>query len=441
MTPAQKINNLWCRSFNFYTESIFKNNSGAMLDSKNNEPVKSNSWLNRNTVGMSLTSFFSDACHEMATAILPGFLSTIGAPPSALGIIEGTADAISSFVKLGAGWISDKFGHRKFLATLGYFLTGFSKALFALASTWHLVFTGRVIGWLGRGIRGPIRDAMLTDSVSEKDRGKAFGFHRAGDTLGAIVGPIIGIWLLSVWQPFAIDDPSKPFRNIFLVTLIPGILSVLTFALLVTEKRKEINHGLKFWLTLKGLPHSFRKYLVGIGIFGAGDFAPTFLILAATTLLTPQYGIIKAAQLAGIMYIVRNIVYALASFPIGALSDKIKRVYLLSAGYFIAVLTMIGFILAFAFNYTNLFYLFSLFVLAGIYISAEDTLESAITADLISSETRGIGMGVLGTVNGLGDFISSILIGFIWTAISPAIGFAVAGVLMLIGTFVIVLHK
>jgi MFS family permease len=412
-----------------------------MLDSENSEPVKSNSWLNRNTIGMSLTSFLNDACHEMATTILPGFLSTIGAPPSTLGIIEGTADAISSFVKLGAGWISDKFGHRKFLVTLAYFLTGISSALFALAQTWHLVFTGRILGWFGRGIRGPVRDAMLTDSVDEKNRGKAFGFHRAGDTLGGIVGPIIGIWLLSIWQPFAIDDASKPFRNVFLVTLIPGMLSVLTFAFLITEKRKEINHSLKFWLTLKGLPHSFKKYLVGIGIFGAGDFAPTFLILAATTLLTPKYGIIKAAQLAGIMYIVRNITYALASFPIGALSDKIKRVYLLSGGYFIAVLTMIGFILAFVFNYTNLFYLFSLFALAGIYISAEDTLESAITADLISSETRGIGMGVLGTVNGLGDFVSSILIGFLWTAISPAFGFVIAGTLMLIGTFTIVLHK
>ena len=405
-------------------------------------PKSDNSkWLNRNTVGMSFTSFLNDACHEMATTILPGFLSTIGAPPSALGIIEGTADAISSFFKLGAGWISDKFGHRKILVTLGYLLTGLSTALFALAQTWHLVFTGRILGWFGRGVRGPIRDAMLTDSVDDKNRGKAFGFHRAGDTLGGIVGPIIGIWLLSVWQPFAGDDPSKPFRNVFLVTLIPGILSVLTFAILITEKRKEINHGLKFWLTLKGLPNTFKKYLVGIGVFGAGDFAPTFLILAATTLLTPKYGIIKAAQLAGVMYIVRNIIYALASFPIGALSDRIKRVYLLSGGYFIAVLTMVGFILAFIFDYTNLVYLFSLFALAGIYISAEDTLESAITADLISTETRGIGMGVLGTVNGMGDFVSSILIGFLWTAISPAFGFAIAGILMLIGTFTIVLHK
>ncbi len=412
-----------------------------MANSRITEPADNNNWLNRNTIGMGLTSFFSDACHEMATTILPGFLSTIGAPPSALGIIEGVSDALSSFTKLLGGWISDKFGHRKILTTIGYLTTGLSKALFAFAATWHLVFVGRVIAWFGRGFRGPIRDAMLADSVDESQRGKAFGFHRAGDTLGAIIGPVLGILLLSYWQPLSISVPSKPFRNVFLITLIPGILSVLSFAIFVREKRRNRNHNLKFWITLKGLPVSFKKYLVGIGVFGIGDFAPTFFILAATTLLTPEHGLVKAAQLAGIMYIFRNITYALASFPIGALSDKIKRVYLLSAGYFIAVLTIAGFVIAFIFNVTNLIFLFSLFGLAGVYIAAEDTLESAITADLVSSETRGIGMGVLGTVNGLGDLVSSLLIGFLWTAISPALGFAVSGILMLFGAFTILLYK
>ena len=398
-------------------------------------------WLNRNVVGMGLTSFFSDACHEMATAVLPGFLSVLGAPPSALGIIEGVSDSISSFMKLGAGWISDKFGHRKILANLGYLLTGLAKAVFAFAQTWHLVLTGRIIGWFGRGIRGPIRDAMLSDSIDEKNRGKAFGFHRAGDTLGAIVGPIIGVWLLSIWQPFSSTDPSKPFRNIFLITLIPGILSVISFGFLVKEKRKEINHHLKFWLTLKGMPKSFMKYLAGVGVFGMGDFAPTFFILAATSLLTPEYGIIKAAQWAGIMYIVRNITYALASFPIGALSDRIKRVHLLTIGYFLAVITVAGFAIAFIYNYTSLTFLFILFALAGIYIAAEDTLESAITADYIESEKRGIAMGVLGTVNGVGDFVASILIGFLWTAISPVVAFTVSSFVMLAGTLTLMFSK
>lgn len=406
---------------------------------KKNIKTEQSTWLNRNIIGMSLSSFFSDACHEMATAVLPGFLATIGAPPSALGIIEGVSDAVSSFTKLLGGWISDKFGFRKLLATLGYLLTGLSKALFAFALTWHLVFVGRIIGWFGRGFRGPIRDAMLSDSTDSKNRGKAFGFHRAGDTLGAIVGPIIGVWFLSYWQPYVMDDPSSPFRNVFLLTLIPGILSVISFGFLVKEKRKEINHELKFWITLKGLPKSFKKYLIGIGIFGVGDFAPTFLILAATTLLTPKYGIVKAAQIAGIMYIVRNISYALASFPIGVLSEKIKRIYLLIAGYLIAVLTVLGFALAFIFSFASITLLFGLFILAGIFIAAEDTLESAITADHIDSDKRGIAMGVLGTVNGIGDFLASILIGFIWTAFSPVYGLLIPAIIMLTGTITLII--
>jgi MFS family permease len=407
----------------------------------NNTPVDKQNWLNKNVIGMGLTSFLGDASHEMATSILPGFLTILGAPPSALGIIEGISDAVSSFVKLWGGWISDKIGKRKLLTASGYFITGVSKALFAFAVSWHLVFWGRLIAWFGRGFRGPIRDAMLADSVDKSVRGKAFGFHRAGDTVGAIVGPIIGIWLLSIWQPLSLEDTSLPFRNIFLITLIPGILSVLAFVLMVTDRRRTTNPQLKFWLTLRGLPKQFKTYLIGVGIFGLGDFAPTFFILAATTLLTPEYGIIKAAQLAGIMYIVRNIFYTLASYPIGALSDKVNRISLLSAGYFIASITIAGFMIAFIFNIANLIFLFILFAMAGIFIAAEDTLEGTITADHIESDKRGIAMGVLGTVNGIGDFTASILIGFLWTAISPAIGFAAAGVVMLSGAIIILFYK
>lgn len=395
------------------------------------------SLLNRSVIGMGVTSFLSDASHEMATAILPGFLTAIGAPPSALGIIEGVADATSSFVKLWGGWMSDRLGHRKALTTAGYFLTGISKGVFAFAATWHLVLVGRVVGWFGRGFRGPIRDAMLADSVDPAMRGKAFGFHRAGDTLGAIVGPLVGVWLLSVWQPAALTDASQPFRNIFLLTLIPGILSAAAFALMVVEKRRTANHALRLWGTIRALPGNFNRLLLGVGVFGFGDFAPTLLILAATQLLTPEFGMVHAAQLAGLMYVVRNVTYALASFPIGALSDRISRIKLLAAGYFIAVLTIGGFILAFVFGWSHPAYLFLLFALAGVFIAAEDTLESAITADLVSAETRGIGMGVLGTVNGIGDFGASAVVGLLWTAFSPVAGFGFSAALMLAGALVI----
>lgn len=390
-------------------------------------------WLNRNVVGMGITSFLSDACHEMATTVLPGFLAVIGAPPSALGLIEGIADAVSSFVRLWGGWISDKLGHRKLLTTLGYLLTGLSKGVFAFAATWHLVLIGRVVGWFGRGFRGPIRDAMLADSVDPSVRGKAFGFHRFGDTLGAIVGPLAGVALLRVWQPDAVLDPSQPFRTIFLLTLIPGILSAVVFAGMVVEQRRRPNRSLKFWGTIRSLPNPFKRFLVGVGIFGLGDFAPTLLILAATQLLRPVYGIAHAAQLAGLMYVVRNITYALASFPIGALSDRIRRVMLLASAYTLAVLTVAGFALAFVMGWTALPYLFLLFGLAGVFIAAEDTLESAITADFIPAETRGVGMGVMGTVNGIGDFAASAVVGLVWSAVSPAAAFGISALVMLIG--------
>lgn len=395
-------------------------------------------WFNRNVFGMGITSFLSDASHEMATTVLPGFLAVIGAPPAALGLIEGISDAVSSFVKLWGGWISDRLGHRKTLITVGYFLTGSAMALFAFAKMWLLVLIGRVVGWLGRGFRGPIRDALLADSVSASVRGKAFGFHRFGDTLGAIVGPLLGVWLLEIWQPREILDPSQPFRSIFLITLIPGILSAAVFAVMTVEKRQSPNRKMKFWGTVRSLPSNFKRYLLGVGVFGFGDFAPTLLILAATQLLSPEYGITRAAQLAGLMYVMRNITYAAASFPIGALSDRMNRIVLLVLGYFLAVLTIGGFLLAFALNLTSIPYLFLLFGLAGVYIAAEDTLENTITADFIPSENRGIGMGVLGTVNGIGDFIASTAVGLLWTAVSPVAGFAFAAMFMLSGAVILI---
>ena len=157
-----------------------------------NSMSPSGSWLNRNVLGMGLTSLLCDAGHEMATAVLAGFLAVIGAPVYSLGIIEGMADALSSFVKLGAGWWSDRLGHRKAITTAGYALTGSAFLLFALAASWPLVLVGRVVAWFGRGIRGPSRNAMLAESVAPADRGKAFGFHRAADTLGAIHRPVGG---------------------------------------------------------------------------------------------------------------------------------------------------------------------------------------------------------------------------------------------------------
>ncbi|NPV26364.1 MAG: MFS transporter [Firmicutes bacterium] len=389
-------------------------------------------WLNRNVLGMGITSFLSDAGHEMATSVLPAFLAAIGAPPVALGAIEGIADAVSSFVKLGAGWFSDRLGRRKNIVTLGYFLTGIAKAVFAFANTWLLVLFGRTVGWFGRGIRGPLRDAMLTDSVPSRFRGKAFGFHRAGDTLGAVVGPLIAVYVLQFLSNPV--EPTAPFRTIFLLTLIPGIGSALVFFLMVREVPHEGNRELRLWSTIRTLPSDFKRFLTAVGLFGIGDFSHTLIILASTQLLATSLGPIKAAQMAATLYVVRNIFYTLASYPIGAISDRIGRGKLLAVGYLLGSIVSFGFAIEFSLNTSSILYLGFLSALAGVYIAAEDALEGALTGDYIDSKIRGTAFGVLGTINGIGDLFSSLAVGFLWTAVSPKFAFSYSAIVMLAGT-------
>ena len=394
-------------------------------------------WLNRNVVGMGVTSFLSDAGHEMATAVLPAFVGVIGAPAAALGVIEGVADAVASFVKLGAGWLSDRLGRRKTICVGGYFLTGIAQALFAFAFAWPVVLIGRTVGWLGRGIRGPLRDAILAESVLAGDRGKAFGFHRAGDTMGAILGPLLAVGLLAILQADALADPSAPFRTVFLLTLIPGVGSAIAFAAMVSDRRRPPNHALRFWTSLRALPAPYRRFLVGVGVFGMGDFAHTLLILAAADLLAPDYGVIRAAQIAALLYVARNVMYAAASYPIGALSDRLGRRGLLALGYLLGALVAGGFLLAFLLPLPSVGYLLLLFGLAGTYIAAEDALEGAMTADFVAADVRGMAYGLMGTVNGVGDLVASVVVGGLWTVIGPALAFGYAAAVMLVGAVLV----
>lgn len=402
-----------------------------------------NRWLNKNVIAFGLTSFLSDFCHEMATAILPQFMQVIGSSAAALGSIEGIADALSSFIKLGAGFHSDRIGHRKIWSVIGYMLTAIATAIFAFAFAWPLILLGRVVGWLGRGIRGPLRDAMLADSVSIEDRGKAFGFHRAGDTAGAVAGPLTAFGLLTFLSscpnavphvlkffPVLTHAPGSAFRIIFLLTLIPGVLSVLSMALLVTEKKREPNHKLSFWKTIGNMPKRYRIFLVAVGVFGISDFAPTLMILRATTVLDPRLGILEASRIAALLYMFRNIVYALASYPIGALSSRFDRTRYLAVGYGVAVITFAGFAIAIA----SIWWFLLLFALAGIFIAWEDTMERVAVRDYVGNEIAGTAYGVLGAVNGIGDFISSVMVGLLWAAFGPGLGFGYAAVVGLIGT-------
>jgi MFS family permease len=391
-------------------------------------------WLNRNVAGMTITSFCADVGYEMVGAVLPGFLSSIGVPAVALGWIEGAADALSSFIKLGAGWFSDRVGRRKPIVALGYLLSGTALSVFASAASWPLVLTGRLVAWFGKGIRGPLRDAMLAESTPPEARGRVFGMHRAGDTAGAVLGPLLGVWLLSVLPR---PNPSAPFRAIFLVSLIPGLIAFASMVFLVAERRGPGTRQRKLWTSVRALPRPYLRFLVGVGIFGAGDFAPTLLVLAAAQLLAPTRGVVRAGEIAALLYMLRNLVYAAISYPVGALADRTSKTRLLAGGYALGALTAAAAAALFAWHVTGIGTIAAVFVLAGAYIGVEDALEGAIPAGLVPAGERGTAYGLMGAVNGAGDLVASALVGTLWSAVSPVLAFACAGALMLAGAVLV----
>jgi MFS family permease len=398
------------------------------------------SWLNRTVVGVSVTSFLADVGYEMATALLPGFVYAINLPaaPAVVGMIDGPADLFSSFAKLGSGWFGDRIGRRKPIVVAGYALTGLAYGLWSFAVGWPLLLLGKVIAWFGKGIRGPLRNAILAEAVPGEHRGKAFGLHRAADTLGAIVGPLIGAALIQLLAPHYPDDAGVPYRWAFALTLVPGLLAVIAFAILVREQRRppgEMRPA--FRAALRDLPIPFRRYLVGVGIFGLGDFSRSLLILATIAILTPSMGAKDSATYAAILYAWHNAIHAAAAFAAGWLSDRIGRRGLLIAGYFLGALVTFALTAMFASGTNSLGLLVAMICGSGIYVGIEETLENAITADLAPDlSIRGTAFGVLGVVNGVGDFIASAVVGGLWL-IAPQYGFFFATMMMLIGAFVL----
>jgi MFS family permease len=391
-------------------------------------------WLNRTVAGAGLTSALGDFCYETATVILPGFLAVLGLPAALLGTIEGIADAVSSFTKMVSGYIADKLGHRKVLVLVGYALTPLGQLMIALAAGWPLILLGRTISWFGKGLRGPLRDAIVAQAVNPQIRGRAFGFHRAMDTVGAVAGPLLGVVLLGWAQGWNSGSPEAPFRLVLGLTLIPGILAVFAFLYLVQDPESSPNPELKFFSALRGLPERFKRYLRAVGLFGVGDFSHSLLILAATQLLTPAMGVIRAAQVAGLLYVWRNIVQVAASYPVGVLADRYGSLTILVFGYALGVLTAVLTVLAFTLTAASVPVLASIFFIAGLYVAVQEALESTVTAGIVSADTLATSYGVLGAVNGTAKFVSSAAVGVLWTMASPMFGFGVAALLMGAGT-------
>ena len=400
------------------------------MEDKSSGNKKRTKWLNRNVAAMGFTSLFSDASHEMATAILAQFLVIeLHGSAEILGLIEGLADFSSSFVKTYSGWLSDKIGKRKSLGTLGYALTGVFISLFAFASNVLQVLFYRTVGWIGRGIRESPRDAMLAESVKPENYGHAFGFHRMMDTLGAIIGPSIAFILL----------PLIGFRNIFLLALVPGVLAVLVFAVFTREKVKPRKTGerRKFTTDIKQLPQRFRPFLLAVGIFGIGNFANTFLVLKASEALAPSLGVIVASSISALLYVLLNVGAAVFAYMFGALGDRFSKRNLLALGYLIFSAYCVGFVLLppSVVNYAFLF------MLAGVETGAIDAGERSYAADLLGENNRGTGFGVLSTVNGIGDFGSSVTAGILWTVISSNAAFAYGAALATVAAIMLVLRE
>jgi len=390
------------------------------------ELVQTKTWLNRTVLGVGLTSLFSDWSHETATAVLPTFLAAIGAGPAWLGAIEGIADGLSSFSKLAGGYFTDTLKRRKPLAVLGYLVTTLSTASFALATQAYQVMFGRALAWLGRGVRSPARKALLAAEVSPSAYGRAFGLERLMDTVGAIAGPLTALWLLKA--------TNHDYRAVFLWTLVPGLIAVASFWLLVRERTSDTTKKQTFWKGLQALPRRFRRFLLGVGIFGSGDFSHTLLILYATRMLSPVHGMARGASLAVVLYTLHNVFYAGSAYISGWISDHVPhRKAILAGGYALAGITAI--LLTTAPHRLGL--LAPIFALAGVYVGTEEALEDSLAAELIPRGQHGMAFGTLAAVNAVGDFLSSLMVGFLWSAVSVAAAFSFSAALFFVGAFII----
>jgi MFS family permease len=389
-----------------------------MADPANRPPPR---WLNRTVLGIGLASLFSDWAHETATTLLPAFLATMGVAAAWLGAIEGVADGLSSLAKLGSGYYTDRLRRRKPIAVMGYMVTASGTAAFGLAtSAWH-VLLARSFAWLGRGVRTPVRKALLAGSVTRETYGRAFGFERMMDTCGAIIGPTTAFVLLPLL--------NHRYRLLFALTLIPGLAACAVMAFLVKEReRKPVSH-ISFGASLRALPPRFRKFLVAVGLFGAGDFAHSLLILLATQKLTPTLGLAGAAGVATGLYVLHNVCYAGFAFVAGWLADRFNKGRLLALAYFLAGLMA----LAVMFLPMNVWTLALIFLLGGVYVAMEETLEDSFCAELVAGEQHGMAFGVLASVNGIGDFLSSLVVGLLWTAFGTTVAFSYSAVLFILG--------
>jgi MFS family permease len=367
--------------------------------------------LPRNVWIVTITSFLTDISSEMVLNLVPLFLANVlGVQTSVIGLIEGIAESTASVLKVFSGWLSDKLGRRKWLTVLGYTLSSFSKPFLYLATTWPGVLAVRFADRVGKGVRTAPRDALIADSIDSKHRGLAFGLHRAGDTAGAMIGLIIALFVVAAAQSQAVDLSRSTFQIVVLVSIIPAFLAVIVLAfgareVPVTGVREAPN------LSLKGMPRSFRLFLVIVVIFTLGNSSDAFLVLRAQERGLNVLGVLG-------MLITFNFVYAFIAGPAGALSDRLGRRRLILIGWGVYGLIYLGFALV-----STAWEVWALYALYGIYYGVFEGASKALVADLIPSEKRGTAYGIYNAAIGIVALPASLIAGVLWQGVGGWTGF------------------
>jgi len=367
--------------------------------------------LPRNVWAVSLTSFLTDISSEMVINILPLFLANVlGVRTSVIGLIEGIAEATASLLKVFSGWLSDRLRARKWLAVGGYGLSALSKPFFYVANTWGAIAATRWADRVGKGIRTAPRDALVADSIDPRQRGLAFGFHRASDTAGAVLGLIIALIVVWVAQSTSLQLGRSTFQTVVLVSLVPAFLAVIALAI-GTRDVPVKGQRERPVISFRGLGKPFLVFMIIVGLFDLGNSSDAFLVLRAQERGLSVVGILG-------MLITFNLVYTLVSTPAGSLSDRVGRKRVIVGGWLAYAAIYFGFALA-----GTGWQVWVLYALYGVYYGLAYGTTRALVADLVPAELRGTAYGTYNAVLGILDFPASVIAGLLWQGVGSWGGF------------------
>ena len=378
-------------------------------------------WLTPGVKGIGAASLLADIGHEIPTALLPSLLtSTLGAPASALGAIEGVSDALAGVARFGGGALADEPERRRALAVGGYTATAvLSAAIAPVTATWQVAVL-RAGAWTARGLRVPARNALLADVVPAAAYGRAYGFERAMDDIGAILGPLAAIGLVaSVGTRWAIG-----------LSVIPGLLAALAIVYAIRHTPRPTprpKRQLKFHIR-PVLAGKLRPLFVGIGAFEFGNCAATLLILRATELLQPGHGKDRATTIALTLYVIYNVAATMTSLIAGRVSDRDGPTRVLLAGIVAFGIAYLGF----THDTSSWVVLLPWFTLAGVGIGCVETAEHAAVATHAPPDIRGSAFGLLAATQSFGNLAASLVAGILWTALSPTWAFAYLAAAMIV---------